>query len=92
MRLRHRSAVLESMSRHQRVTQCLGSADAQPCWLAVAAPGLQSEELTTESLQLPRWALFRSPTALFYNLELGDTNLTDHNFQALVTPINLILD
>ena len=32
MRLRHRPAVLASMSRHQLVTQCLGSADAQPCY------------------------------------------------------------
>ena len=30
MRLRHRPAVLASMTRHQRATQCLGSADAQP--------------------------------------------------------------
>jgi hypothetical protein len=35
---------------------------------------------------------FHAPSALFYNLELGDTNLTDHNFQALIAPIKLMLD
>ena len=108
MRLRHRPAVLAGMTRHQRATQCLGSADAQPWWLAVAAPALQPEELCAGSLQLvlvgPGEAVqlhqgtwhagpfFQASTALFYNLELGDTNLTDHNFQRLATPLKLILD
>ena len=52
MRQRHRLAVLASMTRHQRATQCLGSADAQPWWLAVAAPALLPEELTAVSVQL----------------------------------------
>ncbi|MDA7491273.1 ureidoglycolate lyase [Synechococcus sp. AH-707-M23] len=108
MRLRHRPAVLASMTRHQRATQCLGSADAQPWWLAVAAPELLPEELCAASVQLvyvhPGEAVklhqgtwhagpfFHAPSALFYNLELGDTNLTDHNFQALTAPITLMLD
>ena len=108
MRLRHRPAVLASMTRHQRATQCLGSADAQPWWLAVAAPELLPEELCAASVQLVQvhsgeavklhqgtWhagPFFHAPSALFYNLELGDTNLTDHNFQALIAPIKLMLD
>ena len=108
MRLRHRPAVLAGMTRHQRATQFLGSADAQPWWLAVAAPSLQPEELCVASVHLvavsPGEALqlhqgtwhagpfFQASTALFYNLELGDTNLTDHNFQRLATPLKLILD
>ena len=39
MRLRRRPAVLAAMTSHQRVSQCLGSADAQPWWLAVSPPG-----------------------------------------------------
>ena len=108
MRLRHRPAVLAGMTRHQRATQCLGSADAQPWWLAVAAPELLPEELCAASVQLVQvrpgeavklhqgtWhagPFFHAPSALFYNLELGDTNLTDHNFQALTAPIKLMLD
>jgi ureidoglycolate hydrolase len=108
MRLRHRPAVLAGMTRHQRATQCLGSADAQPWWLAVAAPSLQPEELCVASVHLvavsPGEAVqlhqgtwhagpfFQASTALFYNLELGDTNLTDHNFQRLTTPVKLNLD
>ena len=108
MRLRHRPAVLASMTRHQRATQCLGSADAQPWWLAVAAPSLEPDELCVASVHLvavsPGEAVqlhqgtwhagpfFLASTALFYNLELGDTNLTDHNFQPLATPVKLNLD
>lgn len=108
MRLRHRPAVLASMTRHQKATQCLGSADAQPWWLAVADPSLQPEELSVASVQLVAVApgeavqlhqgtwhagpFFQAPTALFFNLELGDTNLTDHNFQRLTTPVKLNLD
>ena len=107
MRVRQRPAVLASMTRHQRATQCLGSADAQPWWLAVAAPALQPEELCAASVQLVEvlpgeavqlhqgtWhagPFFQAPMALFYNLELGDTNLTDHNFHALAAPISLKL-
>ncbi len=108
MRLRHRTAVVAGMTRHQRATQCLGSADAQPWWLAVAPPTLQPNELNAASVQLvsvgPGEAVqlhqgtwhagpfFQAPTALFYNLELSDTNLTDHSFQALATPLQLMLD
>ena len=108
MRLRHRPAVLASMTRHQRATQCLGSADAQPWWLAVAASELDPEELSAASVHLVQvlpgeavklhqgtWhagPFFHAPSALFYNLELGDTNLTDHNSHALTAPISLKLD
>ena len=108
MRLRHRPAVLASMTRHQRATQCLGSADAQPWWLAVAASELDPEELSAASVHLVQvlpgeavklhqgtWhagPFFHAPSALYYNLELGDTNLTDHNSHALTAPISLKLD
>ena len=36
------------VTRHHRATQCLGSVDAQPWWLAVAAPELLSDELCVQ--------------------------------------------
>ena len=39
MRLRRRPPVLAALTSHQPVRQCLGSADAQAWWLAVAPPG-----------------------------------------------------
>ena len=39
MRITRRPPVLAAMTSHQRVSQCLGSADAQEWWLAVAPPG-----------------------------------------------------
>ena len=105
MRLRRRAAVLGSMTRHIDATQCLGSADAKPWWLAVAAAELQSEQLDHTTVQLVEvhpgeavklhqgtWhagPFFLAPTALFFNLELSDTNLTDHNSQSLKKQLKL---
>jgi len=35
---------------------------------------------------------FAADTALFFNLELSDTNLTDHDCQPLATSLKLQLD
>ena len=107
MRLRRRAAVLGSMTRHIHATQCLGSADAQPWWLAVAAAKLQSEQLDRSTVQLVKvqpgeavklhqgtWhagPFFLAPIALFFNLELSDTNLIDHNSQPLKKKLELNL-
>ena len=107
MRLRRRPAVLGSMTRHRHATQCLGSADAQPWWLAVASSELQAEQLDQTTVQLVKvqpgeavklhqgtWhagPFFLTPTALFFNLELSDTNLTDHNSQPLQAQLKLEL-
>ena len=107
MRLRRRSAKVFSMTRHQRATQCLGSADAQPWWIVVAEPDLAGEELSEATTLLVRvepgkavqlhqgtWhsgPYFLSPSALFFNLELIDTNLTDHNSHPVAPPIELTL-
>ena len=108
MRLRRRPAVLGSMTRHTYSTQCLSSADAQPWWLAVAAANLQSEQLDHSTVRLvevqPSEAVklhqgtwhagpfFLAPTAVFFNLELSDTNLTDHNSQPLKKKLKLNLN
>ena len=107
MRLRRRLGILGSMTRHTHATQCLGSADAQAWWLAVAAAKLQSEQLDHSTVQLVKvqpgeavklhqgtWhagPFFLAPTALFFNLELSDTNLTDHNSQPLNEKLKLNL-
>ena len=52
MRLQSRPPVVGSMTRHLRATQCLGSADAQPWWLAVAEPTRSAEELDHTTVQL----------------------------------------
>ena len=107
MRLRRRPAMLGSMTRHTQATQCLSSADAQPWWLAVASAKLASEELDHTTVQLVNvqpgegvklhqgtWhagPFFVAPTALFFNLELSDTNITDHNSQPLTTKLGLNL-
>jgi ureidoglycolate hydrolase len=85
----------------------LSSADAQPWWLAVAAANLQSEQLDHSTVKLvgvqPSEAVklhqgtwhagpfFLAATALFYNLELSDTNLTDHNSKSLKKKLQLNL-
>ena len=105
MRLRKRPAKLTAMTRHKCATQCLGSADAQPWWMAVAAADLAPKQLDSRSIQLVRvepgealklhqgtWhagPYFLSQSALFFNLELSDTNLTDHNCHSLGAPIRL---
>lgn len=108
MRLRRRPAMLGSMTRHTQATQCLSSADAQPWWLAVASAKLASEQLDHSTVQLVNvqpgeavklhqgtWhagPFFLTPTALFFNLELSDTNLSDHNSQPLKAKLELNLN
>ena len=107
MRLRRRPAMLGSMARHTHATQCLSSADAQPWWLAVASAKLASEQLNHITVQLVNvqpgeavklhqgtWhagPFFLTPTALFFNLELSDTNLSDHNSHPLKSKLELNL-
>jgi ureidoglycolate hydrolase len=73
----------------------------------VAAANIQSEQLDHSTVQLvevqPSEAIklhqgtwhagpfFLAPTALFFNLELSDTNLTDHNSQPLNKKLKLNL-
>ena len=107
MRLQCRPPVVGSMTRHLHATQCLGSADAQPWWLAVAEPTRSAEELDHTTVQLVKveagealklhqgtWhagPFFQTPTALFFNLELSDTNQKDHNCQPLAHKLRLTL-
>ena len=95
MRIRRRRPVLKTMTRHNRVSQCLGSADAQPWWIAIAPSTYQGCPPPPSSIVLLKinpgeglklhpgtWhagPFIKEQTALFYNLELRTTNLDDHN-------------
>ena len=107
MRLRRRPPLVAAMTCHHRVSQCLGSADAQPWWLAVAAQEAGSTGLDARSVLLLKmlpgegvklhpgtWhagPYVSEPSALFFNLELRTTNDDDHNCRPLDQPLPLAL-
>jgi len=93
MRLHNRGMVVKQITRHARVTQCLAAAGNEP-WLIALAPPLASGEPGLEDIRgfriLPGTAIklhagtwhagpyFSADTMNFFNLELADTNTTDH--------------
>jgi len=107
MRLRRRAAVVGALTRHERATQCLASADAKPWWIVLAPPDRSPSDLSTDDLLLIRlepdqglklnrgcWhagPFFEQTSALFFNLELADTNINDHGFQSLAVQVQLQL-
>lgn len=94
MRLEHRGLVFRHITRHRRVTQCLGSMMGTPWLLGVAAAGDGRETPDPDTIaaflvpgdriiKLDQGAWHAGPyfdaaSALFLNLELADTNVTDH--------------
>jgi ureidoglycolate hydrolase len=94
MRLNHRGLKFDRITRHQRVTQCLGALDSKSWYIAVARPTPASETPDWETItafQVPgncfikldvgTWhagPYFEQDTVDFYNLELSDTNVVDH--------------
>ena len=104
MRLRRRPPQVSAMTCHRRVSQCLGSADAQPFWMVVAPPGeaIDEQGLLLVKLQPGEgvklhpgtWhagPYFSNSTGLFFNLELRMTNENDHNATSLEQPRVLAL-
>ncbi|MCU0523907.1 MAG: ureidoglycolate lyase [Elainella sp. Prado103] len=93
MRLQQRGLRFSQMTRHQRCTQCLGSLAGQE-WLIAVAPPSGAPQPAPDSIvafQIPgdcfiklevgTWhagPYFKQDTIDFYNLELSDTNLIDH--------------
>lgn len=108
MQLEYPGDTLMAMTRHRHCSQCLGSADAVPWWIAVAAPDLNSDVIDCSSLRLfrvePRQAIklhagtwhagpfFKDKTAAFYNLELSDTKVADHLTRNLGITATLTFD
>ena len=93
MRLHQRGRRFDRITRHRRCTQCLGSLAAQPWYIAVAPPSEASEpDLDAMQafivpgdrfikLHVGTWhagPYFDAEQVDFYNLELSDTNLVDH--------------
>ena len=107
MRIRRRPFVLKAMTRHRRVSQCLGSADAQVWWLAVAPstdPGCPPPTASIALIKFQPGEAFKlhpgtwhagpfvqGESALFFNLELTTTNEDDHNSLALEHLLHLHL-
>jgi ureidoglycolate hydrolase len=95
MRLRHRGLKFNTITRHTRCTQCLGSLDDKEWFMAVARPdhtNLVPEWESITAFRIPgncfikldigTWhagPYFEQPTVDFYNLELSDTNVVDHD-------------
>ncbi|MBW4443424.1 MAG: ureidoglycolate lyase [Plectolyngbya sp. WJT66-NPBG17] len=94
MRLKHRGRKFHKITRHQQCTQCLGSLEGKE-WLIVVAPPGSSEnpaiaDLTAFripgncfiKLHIGTWhagPYFDGDVVDFYNLELSDTNIVDHD-------------
>ena len=107
MNLENPGEELKALTRHTHCSQCLASADAEPWWIAVAAPHLESDQIDINTIKLfrvePRQAIklapgtwhagpyFKSATAMFYNLELSNTKVADHTTRRLEQTINLQL-
>ncbi|NJL86842.1 MAG: Ureidoglycolate hydrolase [Leptolyngbyaceae cyanobacterium SM1_1_3] len=94
MQLRHRGRCFSRITRHYQCTQCLGSLEGKSWLLAVAPPmPTASPELSAiEAFEIPgrcfvklavgTWhagPYFDDETVSFYNLELSDTNIADHD-------------
>jgi ureidoglycolate hydrolase len=93
MRLQQRGRCFSRITRHQRCTQCLGSLEGRE-WLIAVAPSADAscpDPTTIKAFQIPgncfiklevgTWhagPYFDQDAIDFYNLELIDTNLTDH--------------
>lgn len=94
MHLLHRGRKFHKITRHQLCTQCLGSLAAKDWYIAVCPPSSKPQpELDKMSafripgncfikLEVGTWhagPYFDYEAADFYNLELSDTNIVDHD-------------
>ncbi|NJN85901.1 MAG: Ureidoglycolate hydrolase [Leptolyngbyaceae cyanobacterium SL_7_1] len=94
MRLHQRGRSFSRITRHQHCTQCLGSLEGQEWLIAVApASALAAPEMEAIvafripgncfiKLNMGTWhagPYFEAESIDFYNLELSDTNITDHD-------------
>ncbi len=93
MTLTHAGTEFHTITRHRRCTQCLGALANQD-WLMAVAPPSEADQPDLSALKafhipghcfiklaVGTWhagPYFTHPSVTFYNLELSDTNLTDH--------------
>lgn len=92
MHLEAKGRQFHTITRHQQCTQCLGSLGGQTWLMAVAPPsegGPNPDEIVAFQipgncfikLEVGTWhagPYFEQAAIDFYNLELSDTNITDH--------------
>ena len=93
MRLLPKGRRFHRITRHQRCTQCLGALGGRSWWLGVCPPsaGDRPDRQQLRVFEVPgdrflkldvgTWhagPLFETGAIDFYNLELSDTNVTDH--------------
>ena len=102
MRLTARPLMIHGITRHSRVTQCLASTNGAD-WFIGLAPPSPGHDAPVDPIQIFRipggtalalnagtWhagPYFTAPTQDFFNLELHDTNETDHHTAKLETPV-----
>lgn len=93
MQLANRGLRFHKITRHQHCTQCLGALEGKDWLIAVAPPGSASvpDPTAIQAFRIPgncfvklevgTWhagPYFEADRVNFYNLELSDTNLNDH--------------
>ncbi len=95
MRLHHRGHKFHKITRHVQCTQCLGSLEGKEWLIAVAPPNSAADRPVLENvvafripgncfikLEKGTWhagPYFDREFVDFYNLELSDTNINDHD-------------
>lgn len=94
MRLYQRGRSFSSITRHEQCTQCLGSLEGKPWLIAVAPTGDAARPQPSDiqafhipgncfiKLEVGTWhagPYFDDDVIDFYNLELSDTNIVDHD-------------
>lgn len=93
MRLHYKGRKFQTITRHIKCTQCLGSLEGKEWLIAVAPPCNRDKPLLENivafripgncfiKLELGTWhsgPYFDDKFVNFYNLELSDTNINDH--------------
>lgn len=93
-----------TITRHQRCTQCLGALEGKDWVIGVAPPGSSDQPDPQQirafhipgncfiKLEVGTWhagPYFIHPSVSFYNLELSDTNVTDHQTCSLAQAFGL---
>lgn len=107
MRLAYKGRKFHTITRHFKCTQCLGSLEGKQ-WLIAVAPPSATPEPRLEHLSVFRipgncfiklevgtWhagPYFDEEFVDFYNLELSDTNINDHETYNLITHQNLEIE
>ncbi|MBD2056170.1 ureidoglycolate lyase [Oculatella sp. FACHB-28] len=107
MRLQQKGRRFSQITRHVRCTQCLGSLEGKD-WLIVVAPPSEAAEPSLNDLaafripsncfiklEVGTWhagPYFDHEWVDFYNLELSDTNVTDHQTCNLQNRFGLVFE